>query len=89
MIMIDLEALENEVESRLDSELDFDLDFETNSYYEDKTYIVDVNINMEDNDYPEDFDEDVENIISDIVEEWGGWYSWDGWCISISIPDED
>lgn len=71
----------------MDNDLDFELEYELNSYHSDGMAIVDVDIDMEDNDYPNDFDEDVEDIIDDIAEDWGGQSSWDGWCISISIPD--
>ena len=79
--------LVNEVEERLDDELDFDLDYDIEDYHDQGCSIVDVDIDIDDNDYPDDWDEQVEEVISSIVVDWGGWYSWDGWCISITIPD--
>lgn len=79
-----------DIEQRLDDELDFDLAYEISDYHEQDTSIVDVDIYIEDcEDWPDNWDELVEDVISDVVSDWGGWYSWDGWCISVSIPDED
>ncbi len=81
--------LANEVEERLDDELDFELYYEIDDYDEQGCSIVDVDINIEDCDYPDDWDKQVEDVIASIVNDWGGYYSWDGWCISITIPDDE
>lgn len=84
------QQLANEVEERLDNELDFDLSYEISHYHQDGTSIVDVDIDIYDggDDWPEDWDELVEDIISDIASDWGGWYSWEDSCISISVSDD-
>lgn len=80
--------LVEDIEQRLDDELDFGLDYEICDYHDDGTSIVDVEIDTSDSeDWPEDWDEQVEDIITDVVRDWGGWYSWDGWTISVSIED--
>lgn len=86
--------LAEEVEERLDEELEFELEYKISDYAihdsnDDKISVIDINIDIEDQDYPEDFSEQVEDVIEGIIDEWGGTYSWDGWCISISIPDDD
>lgn len=78
--------LVEDIEERLDNDLDFDLEYEIEDYHSEDVSIVDANI-TEDDDYPDDWDSQVEDIFNDIADDWGGWYSWDGWCISISIPD--
>ena len=79
--------LVNEVEERLDDELGFDLDYDIEDYHDQGCSIVDVDIDIDDNDYPDGWDEQVEEVISSIAVDWGGWFSWDEWCISITIPD--
>lgn len=84
------EEMARDIEQRLDDELDFDLDYEISDYHDQCTSIVDVDIDIEDcEDWPDNWDELVEDVISGVVSDWGGWYSWDGWCISVSIPDND
>lgn len=86
----DRQELADDIEQRLDEELDFDLDYEINHYHEYGTSIVDVDIDISDTeDWPDDWDEQVESIIGEVVYDWGGWYSWEGWCISVSIADDD
>lgn len=81
--------LVDDIEDRFEDELDFDLDYEIEDYHDEGTSIVDIDIDISDcDDWPEDWDEQVEDVISGIVDDWGGWYSWDGWCLSVSIPDE-
>jgi hypothetical protein len=81
--------LAEDIEQRLDDELGFDLDYEISDYHECGTSIVDVDIDISDcDDWPDDWDVQVEDIISGVVDDWGGWYSWEGWCISVSIEDE-
>lgn len=83
----DLKELANDIENRLDDELCFELNYEISRYFENRTAIVDVDIDIDNcDDYPEGWDCDVENVISSVVNDWGGWYSWEGWCISVSIP---
>lgn len=83
-------AMARDIRSRL-NDLDFDLDYEMSDYHDQGTSIVDVDINIYDNaeDWPSDWDCQVEDVIDGIVDDWGGWYSWDGWCISVSVPDDD
>lgn len=77
-----------DIEERLDNELDFDLDYEIYHYHEEGTSIVDVDIDIDDSDdWPDDWSEQVETVMSNIVSDWGGWYSWDGWCVSVSVSD--
>lgn len=84
----DLKELANDIENRLDDELSFELNYEISRYFENGTAIVDVDIDIEDSeDYDDDWDCQVEDIIASVVSDWGGWYSWEGWCISVSIPD--
>lgn len=77
--------LAQDVEQRL-NELDFNL--EISNYHDEGTSIVDVDIDSCDTDLPEDWDCQVEDVISDVVKDWGGWYSWSGSTISVSIKDE-
>lgn len=80
--------LVSDIEERLDDELDFELDYGISDYHEDGVSIVDVEINIcDENDYDDDWSEQVEDIITSIVQDWGGWYSWEDSCISVSIPD--
>lgn len=78
-----------EIEQSLKRELNFHLDYEISDYHEEETSIVDVDIDISDSeDWPDDWDDQVEDVISEIAEDWGGWCSWDGWCISVSVSDE-
>lgn len=86
----DRQELADDIEQRLDEELDFDLDYEIIHYHDCGTSIVDVDIDISDTeDWPDDWDEQVEDVISEVVDDWGGWYSWNDWCISVSISDDD
>lgn len=77
-----------DIEQRLNDELDFDLAYEITDYHEQGTSIIDVDIDIEDcEDWPENWDELVEDVIGGAFSSWSGWYSWNGWCISVSIPD--
>ncbi|KGN71190.1 hypothetical protein HR09_00100 [Porphyromonas gulae] len=78
------------VEDRLD-DLDFDLPYKIYDYHAEGISIIDVciDINEISDDFPDDWDVQVEDVISDMTPCWeGAWYCWNnGWCISISIPD--
>jgi len=89
------EELVSHVEERIDNELSY-LNYDINDYriteYDDShTHVVDVEPDLEDSeDWPENWDEELEDLIADIVSDWGGSYSWNDGCISISIDaDED
>ncbi|MCQ2488853.1 MAG: hypothetical protein MJ143_06255 [Clostridia bacterium] len=80
-----------EVEEKLD-ELSYELTYEICDYHdsEEEMSVVQVDFDIDElDDCPDDWDEDVEDIMSDIVADWGGWYCWDGWAICICIPDND
>ncbi len=80
--------LASDIENRLDNELSFQLYYELSDYHENGVSIVDVDVDIQYcEDYDDDWDEQVEDIISSVVDDWGGWYSWEGSCISVSIPD--
>lgn len=79
--------LASDIEDRLDNELDFELEYEISDYHQCNTSVVDVDIELSE-DYPDDWDCQVEDIIAAVAEEWGGWYSWEGWCISVSVSDD-
>lgn len=77
-----------DIESRLKNELKFKLDYNVCDYHKYGTSVVDVNIDIyKVNDRPNNWDVLVEKIIKKIVATEGGWFSWNGWCISVSIPD--
>lgn len=81
--------LAEDIEQQLDDELDFNLNYEIDDYHECGTSIVDIDIDISDcGEWPDDWEEQVEDVMEEIVGEWGGWYSWEGSCISVSIPDE-
>ena len=84
--------LANEIEERLDNDLDFDLSYEISDYrLDDGTSVVDVDIDIDDfdEDTPDDWDEQVEDLLCSVAQDWGGFISWDSFCISVSIPDDD
>lgn len=84
------QELVDDIEQRLEDELEFELEYEIDDYHENGTSIVDVDIDTSNTeDWPDNWDEQVEDVISEVVGDWGGWYSWDGWCISVSISDDD
>lgn len=83
----DLRRLAAEIEECLDDDLDFDLNYEISYYTEMDTAIVDVCIGDPDDGWPDDWDEQVEDVISSVASDWGGWYSWEDSCISVSVPD--
>lgn len=84
------QELVEDIEQRLDEELDFELEYVTDDYHEETTSIVDVDIDITNcGDWPDNWDAQVEDIIAEVVDDWGGWYSWSGWCISVSISDND
>lgn len=79
--------LVSDIKNGLDA-LPFSLDYVTKDYHSQGTTIVDVNIDISNSeDWDDNWDEQVEDVIADVVSNWGGWYSWSGWCISVSIPD--
>lgn len=83
----DREELISDIEDALD-DLDFDISYDISSYYDDGVTVFDIEIDVEDFDEdqtPDDWDEDVEDAIESVIEDWGGWYSWDGSTISLSI----
>lgn len=83
----DREELISDIEDALD-DLDFEISYDISSYYEDGVTTFDIEIDVEDFDEdqtPDDWDEDVEGAIESVIEDWGGWYSWDGSTISLSI----
>lgn len=88
----ELEELENDVEEALD-DLDFEIPYETDSYFETndgKRYgICEVEFDISDFDdsIPDDWDEEVEDAISDVVEEWCGIYYWEDHTIIVSVAD--
>ena len=78
-----------DIEQRLDSELDFDFQYSLEHYHDGDVSIVDVEADIScSGDWPDDWNEQVDDIMSDVVSDWGGWYSWDDHCVSISIPDD-
>lgn len=84
--------LANEIEERLDNDLDFDLSYEISDYrLDDGTSVVDVDIDIDDfdEDTPDDWDEQVEDLLCSVAQDWGGFISWDSFCISVSVPDDD
>lgn len=81
--------LARDIKQRLDEELDFVLDYKISHYHEYGNSIVDVDFDIYDtDDCPEDWEEQVEDVISDVAGDWGGFYCWDGSCISVSIEDD-
>ncbi len=80
--------LVSDIEDSLDDELDFELEYDISDYHENGLTIVDVDIYVgDDNNYDDNWDDQVDDIFASIVQEWGGWYSWQDHSVSISIPD--
>lgn len=86
----DRRELENDIEEALDG-LDFDIDYSINIYHDFGTTVADIEFDIydddDDDDLPDDWDEQVEDVIGGVANDWGGYISWEDWTLSISIPD--
>lgn len=83
----DLEKLKEELEKLLNEKIGSDLNYKIDDTHENNMSIIKIDIDIKDEDYPEDWDKDVEDVVSYIVREWGGTFCWDSWILYISIPD--
>ena len=90
-----IDEIIDDIESALD-DLDFSIEYSVDYHYdrdyEGKGYHIfesSLDIYSVDEDAPENWDELVEDAISDVADDWGGKYGWDDWTIWISIGDDD
>lgn len=83
----DRKEMAQEIEKSL-NELNFDLEYNISDYHDVDTSIVDLDIDIYNSgDRPENWNNIVDDIISNIAFNWGGFSSWEGWCISVSVYD--
>lgn len=79
--------LKNDIDKALD-ELDFEISYKVNSNHKQDTTVFDIEFIFDSN-FPDDWDKDVEDAISEVARNKGGWTSWDDWILCLSIPDDD
>ena len=82
----DRRELKNDIEDALD-ELDFVDDYSIDIYHALGTTVADIECDYDDEEFQEDWDEKVEDVIGEVANDWGGYISWEDRTISISIPD--
>ena len=86
----DLRELENDIEEALDG-MDYEIPYDTESYIETKDGVrygiceVTFDVTSFDDSIPDNWDEDAENVVADVVREWGGSYYWEDHSIIVSV----
>ena len=90
MTKSELNELEKDIEEALD-ELDYDIPYETDSYIEIQDGVkygiceVEFDVSNFDDAIPDNWDEDAEDAIADVVRDWDGSYYWDDHTIIVSV----
>lgn len=82
-----LKEFKNNLKELLNKGIGFELKYQINDYYEENISIIEINIDINGNDYPDGWDEDIEDAVSEIVCEWGGKFYWESWTLYISFSD--
>ena len=82
--------LASDIDNRLENELDFQLNYEMSDFHKDGVSIINIDLSPQYSDnYIEGWEKKVEDIFVSVIKDWGGWYSWEGMCISVNILDKN
>ena len=82
--------LASDIENRLENELDFQLNYEISDFHKDGVTIINIDLTPQYSEYDIDgWEKKVEDIIVSVIEDWQGWFSWEGMCISVNILDKN